>query len=62
MALPIVFVIYKIIQSRNDPFEPYDISMYIIGRVLVYSFLIIIYFFAFIILRWAIIIPFLSFC
>ena len=60
-ALPIAFVVYKIIKSRNDTFEPYDISMYIIGRVLVYSFLTIIYFFAFIILRWAFIIPFLFF-
>lgn len=53
MALPIAFVFYKIIKSRNDTFEPYGISMYIIGRVLVYSFLTIIYFFVFILLRWA---------
>ena len=51
MLIPIAFVIYKIIKSRKDTYEPYSLSKYIGCKILINLLLIVIYFAAFILLR-----------
>ena len=52
MLLPIAFVIYKIIKSRNETYEPYSISMYLGSKIFTTLFLIVIYFLSYLLLRW----------